>query len=568
MFPKRTLLERILIVFLLSALPLESALGEDNITQPAQASAIEPLSSPAVPERGLQERISLDLRSIEIVEALKFLAMKSGLNIIVTKDVAGRVTLMVEDVPIKDVFDIMLRSNSLAYVKEGEIHNVMTEAEYKILFGKNFYDIRKIKVFRLNYAIPEKAFILIDTIKSEIGRVVVEEDSGTVLLMDTPEKIEEIEKALAVLEEQNLIRVFNLKYALAKDVEERLKTRLNVKNVGTILADERSNQVIVQTFPDRMAEVEGLIANLDQRTKQVLIDAKIIKIKLSDERASGVNWEGLIKIGSELGFSYFGSAPFSVLQSGSEWISRESFLQNNMSDSVGAYPFSGNTANLNTSTRTVPGERMHIGVIDDKRDVDVLVKYLQTEGNTQILSNPKLAVINNREAKIHVGERQAYVTTTTTTGQSTSTISEEVTFIDVGIQLSVTPTINDDGYVTMNIKPEISSVVSELITPSGNMIPIIDTSMAETTVMVKDGITIVIGGLRKDEKTDNSEGVPYLSKIPILGFLFRSGTKKVERTELLVLITPHIVSGDELTTGDKRDFGQIQGKEYKDYGKN
>ena len=210
---------------------------------------------------------------------------------------------------------------------------------------------------------------------------------------------------------------------------------------------------------------------------------------------------------------------------------------------------------------------MHFGVIDDKRDVDILVKYLQTEGNTQILSNPKLAVINNREAKIHVGERQAYITTTTTTGQSTSTISEEVTFIDVGIQLAVTPTINDDGYVTMNIKPEISSVVSELITPSGNRIPIIDTSMAETTVMVKDGVTIVIGGLRKDEKTDNSEGVPYLSKIPILGFLFRSGTKKTERTELLILITPHIVTGDELTTGDKRAFGHIQGKEYKNYGK-
>ena len=567
MLPKSTFFKRILIIFLLSVLPLESTLGEDNITQPAQVSAVEPLLPPAIPRRGMQERISLDLRSIEIVEALKFLAMKSGLNIIATKNVAGRVTLMVEDVPMKDVFDIMLRSNSLAYVKQGEIHNVMTEEEYKTLFGKNFYDIRKVKVFRLNYAIPEKAFTLIDTIKSEIGRVLVEEDSGTVLIMDTPEKIEEIEKALAVLEEQNLLRVFNLKYALAKDVEERLKTQLNVKKAGTIIADERSNQVIVQTFPDRMIEVEGLIAALDKRTKEVLIDTKIIKVKLSDERASGINWEGLIKIGSELGFSYFGSAPFSVLQSGSEWISRESFLKNNMTDSVGAYPFSGNTPNLNTSIKTVPGKSMHFGVIDDKRDVDILVKYLQTEGNTQILSNPKLAVINNREAKIHVGERQAYITTTTTTGQSTSTISEEVTFIDVGIQLAVTPTINDDGYVTMNIKPEISSVVSELITPSGNRIPIIDTSMAETTVMVKDGVTIVIGGLRKDEKTDNSEGVPYLSKIPILGFLFRSGTKKTERTELLILITPHIVTGDELTTGDKRAFGHIQGKEYKNYGK-
>lgn len=560
-----SLKQSIIVIFVLLSLRGIS-LGEDSITQLAQAASSGQSVPSTLPKLGMEERISLDLRSIEIVEALKFLAIKSGLNIIATKNVAGRVTLMVEDVPLKDIFDIMLRSNGLAYVKEGEIYNVMTEEEYKTLFGKNFYDIRQVRVFRLNYAIPEKAFTLIDTIKSEIGRVLVEEDSGTVLIMDTPEKIEEIEEALATLEKENLVRVFTLKYALAKDAEERLKTQLNVKNVGTVLADERSNQLIVQTLPDRMAEIERLIAALDSKTREVLIDSKIVKVKLSDQLDAGIDWEGLVRMGGDMGFGYFGSTPFSVLQSGTEWISRKSFLDNNMTgSSVGAYPFSGNTASLNTSTKVAPGERMHIGTINEKRDIDVLIKYLQTIGNTQILANPKLAVINNQEAKIHIGERQAYVTTTTTTGQATSTISEEVTFIDVGIQLAVTPTINNDGYVTMKIKPEISSVVDSYETPSGNTIPIVDTSMAETTVMVKEGVTIVIGGLRRDDKTDSSEGVPFLSKIPLLGFLFKSETKKIERTELLVMMTPHIVTGDRLTTGDERDFGDKPGKEYKDY---
>ena len=270
-------------------------------------------------------------------------------------------------------------------------------------------------------------------------------------------------------------------------------------------------------------------------------------------------------MGTKIGAAYMGSYPFSVIPTSTTatpWQSRQAFLKSQLAagNGIGAYPTSSST-----SSKVAPGEAMHVGMINSKQDFDVLVKYLQTLGNTQILSNPKLAVINNQEARIHVGEKQAYVTTTTTTGQTTTTVSEEVTFVDVGIQLSVTPTINDDGYVTMKVKPEVSSVVSTLTTPSGNKIPIIDSSMAETTVMIKDGSTIVIGGLRKEEKTSSSDQVPILSKIPLLGFFFKSGTKKTERTELLVMLTPHIVSGDTLTTGDEREFGTNPGKDYKEY---
>jgi len=551
------------IIFSLLIMNCPPVVAEEGTTQSAQLPQDE-AAVLQIPE-GIQGRISLDLRNIEVVEALKFLSMKAGLNIIVTKNVAGRITLMVQDVPVKDIFDIMLRSNDLAYTKEGDIYNVMTADEYKALFGKKFADIRQVKVFRLKYAIPEQAFSLLDTLKSDVGRVLVEPDSGTVLIMDTPEKISEIEKALATMEEKNLVQVFQLKYAKAKDVEEQLKTQLDDKKVGSIKADERSNQVIIQTLPERMQGIENLIAALDKKTKVVLIDTKIVKVKLSDELASGIEWEGLFNIGSQYGMTYVGSTPFSVLQSATAtWQSRNDFL-NSIGGQVGAYPFSGNTSSVSSSTKVSPGEKMHVGIISGRRDFDMLVKYLQTLGKTQILSNPKLSVVNNQEAKIHVGEKQAYVTTTTTTGQTTTTVSEEVTFVDVGIQLSVTPTINDDGYVTMKVKPEVSSVVSTLTTPTGNKIPIIDTSMAETTVMVKDGATIIIGGLRKEEKTSSSEQVPILGKIPILGFLFRSGSNKTERTELLVMLTPHIVSGETLTTGDEREFGTKPGKEFKEY---
>lgn len=548
--------------------------AEDDNTQLAQMASggvSVPASDLAATEQiegGMAGKVSLDLRNIDVIDALKFLAMKASANIITTKSVAGRITLMVDNVPVQDIFDIMLRSNGLAYTKQGDIYNVMTEDEYRALFGKRFSDIRKVKIFRIKYAIPEQTFAMMDALKSEIGRVLVEQDSGTALVMDTPDRIDMIQDAIGKLEQKNLVKVFTLKYAKAKEVEDQLKPQLDAKRVGSIKSDERSNQLIVQSLPERMPDIERLIAALDVKTKEVLIDALIVKVKLSDELSEGVEWEGIAQGTAQFGsMTYAGSYPFSVLQgSTSTWMSREAFRSSIAnSTGIGAIPFSGNTAAVDASAPVKPGEKMHIGIVNKKRDIDLILKYMQSLGKTQILSNPKIAVINNQEARIHVGEKQAYVTTTTTTGQTTSTVSEQVTFVDVGIQLSVTPTINDEGYVTMKIKPEVSSVVSTLVTPSGNKIPIIDSSMAETTVMVKDDSTIVIGGLRKDEKTSAYDQIPFLGKIPVIGYLFKTGSKKTERTELLVMLTPHIVEGDKLMEGNERNFSKEPGKQYQDY---
>jgi len=558
----------VLVFFLLFA---RQATEAEDIAQAVPDAAAQATPAPTqVPSDliagGMEGRVSLDLRSIDVVEALKFLAMKASANIIATKNVAGRITLMVENVPVKDIFDIMLRSNGLAYIKQGEIYNVMTEDEYKAMLGKKFSDIRKVKIFRLNYTIPDQAFIMLDALKSDVGRVIVEQDSGTVLIMDTPERLEAIEKTMSKMDRRTPIEVFNLKYAKAKDVEEYLKTNLDVKKVGSVRADERSNQIIVQALRGRMEDVRMLMPSLDRKTKQVLIDTKIVKIKLSDQLTQGIEWEGLAAAGKDLGMMYLGSTPLGVLSNavtavGAAQATRFSYLNDNVGTSgVGTYPFAPSTA------RSPVGQgQMHIGLISSRQDLDAFIKYVQTLGKTQVISNPKLAVINNQEARIHVGERQAYVTTTTTTGQTSNTISEQVNFVDVGIQLAVTPTINDDGYVTMKVKPEVSSVVNTLRTPTNNLIPIIDTSMAETTVMVKDGTTIIIGGLRSDSKTSNFDQWPFLGNLPIIGNLFKNGTGKTERTELLVIMTPYIISGDKLVTGDDRFVERAPGKKYENY---
>ncbi|MFC1576763.1 secretin N-terminal domain-containing protein [Candidatus Omnitrophota bacterium] len=510
----------------------------------------------------LDQRVTLDLRNMEVSDALRYISLRSGMNIVTSKLVSGRLSFQLKDVPLKDVFDVTLLSNNLAYEKQGEIYYVMTEKEYAVRYGKAFSDTREVRVFRLDYAIPAKAFDLLDALKSKIGRLLVDQESGTVLIMDAPENVADMEEALKALETKSLIKVYNLNYANAADVVDKLKTHLDKKNVGSIVGDERTNQVIVQTLPERMGAIEELIGALDKKTQEVLIDAKIIKIKLSDDLSIGVEWEGMFKQLSQhfggTGFFFLGSHPLEPVIRQSRMYIDDLAQQNFISDQrvyankyQGIYPTTDNPLPGNKVTGS---ESIYLGQMNDKRAYETVIKFLQTLGDTKILSNPKISVVDNQEAIIHVGKREAYITTTTTTGQATTTTAEEVTFIDVGIKLAVTPTINEEGFVTLKIKPEISSVVEKLETPSGNEIPIVDTSLAETTVMVKDGTTIVIGGLRKEEKKNTEERVPFFSSLPLIGNLFKNKTNETERTELLVMITPHILSGDMLITGNKEQW--------------
>lgn len=546
--------------------PQEQAFPE--AAQPSVASA-PTVDSGAAPvddkiPGGIKGFVSLDLRNIDVVDAMKFLSRKADLDIVTTKNVAGRVTLMVENVPVQDVFDIMLRSNRLAYDQRGDIYSVMTEEEYRVLYGKSFSDTREVKTLRLAYIIPDQAFSLLDVLKSEVGRVLVDPESGSVLIIDIPERIREMSRALAAFEEKNEVRIFPLQYAKAKEVEEQLKNQLDGKKVGLIKADERQNQVIVQTLPERMKDVERLIGELDTKTREVVIDATIVKIKISDEKTEGMEWEGLfdmLKLKGDL--FYMGSTPFAtvnpVTTAGNFTTRKETLATEGY---AGSYPFSGTTSSLASSIPAVGAEKLHVGLVGTQ-DFDTVLKYVQSLGSSKILANPKLVITNNQESRIHVGEKQAYVTTTTTTGQVTSTVAEQVTFVDVGTQLSITPVINNDGYVTMKVKIEISSVSSTLITPTLNKIPIIDSSLAETTVMVKEGTTVIIGGLRKDEKTGTSKETPILGRIPFLGHFFKSGTNKVERFELIIMLTPKIITGDVFVSqsGQRIEHAGIKDKQ-------
>jgi general secretion pathway protein D len=172
-------------------------------------------------------------------------------------------------------------------------------------------------------------------------------------------------------------------------------------------------------------------------------------------------------------------------------------------------------------------------------DYQVTLEMLETNSNTEVLSSPRVVVIDNHEASILVGSEEPYITTST--DPDTGWVYEETQFKNVGLQLIVTPKIDEDNYITMTVHPEVST--ARRVAEVDNALAI-DTTQADTTMMVRDGETIVLGGLMKDTKSNTDKKIPILGDIPILGYLFRSTEQETKKTEILVFITPHILTNE------------------------
>jgi type II secretory pathway component GspD/PulD (secretin) len=446
---------------------------------------------------------------MDVVDVYKFLALRGDFNITISKNIAGRVTLYLKNVSIRDALDIVSLANSLAYRVVGKnIIYAMTEAEYQSIYGEKFNDKRVLHITRLEYTKPSYILEALRNIKSDIGKIVIDEDTGTVVMMDTQEKIDEMLDMVKKIDTSLELVIYDLKYANAEDVVAKLKEKIDNKAVGSTQADTRSNQVIVRAFPERLKEVEQMIKALDTKTKAVLIDVRILKITYNPKFDFGIDWDSYIRNGHRM------------------------FLE-------GTFPISSTISQVGTLGQVT------IGRAHQQDDFAVNLKILKQVDSTKILASPSLLVTNNQEAKIHIGDKLAYVTTTTIGTGDSQRVNEEIHYIDVGVKFIVTPTINEDGFITMKIAPEISSKSGELTTPNQAKIPLINATSVETKVIVKDGHTIIIAGLKQDDISDVRKGIPILMDIPLIGGMFSNTTKSNKKTEIVILLTPNIVSGTE-----------------------
>ncbi len=445
----------------------------------------------------------LDLKDMDILDVLKLISKRTGLNIVANQNVKGRISIYLKNVEVLDALKIIVEAYDWAYIKDGEIIKVMTAKEFEDKYGYQFGDRLETRVKELVYVSATDVQAVLVQLKTVSGKIIADSKSNTLVLIDTPDKLDELEGILKKLDVPIKTEVFTLSYGVAEEVSNKI-TEVLTAGVGKMRFDARSNRLIVSDTERKIEEIRSIVNAFDKKDTQVNIEAKIIQVTLDNNHRMGIDWQGIVEQYRDLKLT----GDFDVL---------------------GATDKRG---------------KLSIGTISQD-NYELVIEALDTVGVTDLLSSPHIATVNNKEAKILVGSTEPYVTTTTTTPSSgPTTTAETVNFIEVGVKLYVTPTIHEDNFISLKIKPEVSSVVRSLQTSINNTIPVVGTTQAEKTVNVKDGVTIVIGGSMEEKKTRTVNKVPVLGSIPVLGFPFRNDADRVIKSEIVVFLTPRIMSGD------------------------
>lgn len=461
------------------------------------------------------ERISLDLKGVDIIDVLKLLSQKGGINFVAGRNVSGRVTIFAKDVEVWDAFQRIVEANDLAYEVNGDMVNVIAARDYELTYGRKFQEPTQTKVIPLQYAKVLQVATVLNQIKSTVGKVVADEASNTLIVSDLPERIDEIQVMLEELDRPTKTKVFTLDYADVEKLQDKILEMLTP--VGIFSHDARTNKIIVTDLPEIVENVGEMLTAFDTPDPQVLIDARILSVQLTNDMSLGIDWQNVLS-----GIDAQARGNFRVLSD----IIGESATQQGAAISVATTP---------------------------ETDTQIVIQALKTVGNTRTLSNPRIMVSNREEAKILIGTKQAVVSVTTTV-PSTGTVvtSPEIQYVDVGTKLFVTPTVKTDGNVMLKVRPEVSTATIE--TFADNRIPIVTTTEAETNVLVQTGKTLIIGGLidESDQKTKNM--FPGIGELPIIGWPFRSTDDNFSKTELVVFLTPEVVRPD----GSKKDLADFE----------
>ena len=459
-----------------SAASQEAPTSGTALTRVASASQAPESDSPilkgsSAAELGFRgEKISLDFHNAELTNILRAIAEVSGLNIIAGDDVKGAITIRMDDVPWDQALDVVLKVKALVKQREGNIVRILT----------------------------------IDSLKAEeeARRAEIEANAKARLASARAKKAEqEVEvQELSPLTE----RLIPILYADAKQMKKNLEPFLSKdregKARGFINVNDHTSTLIVRDTESNIVEIQKIIASLDRPTPQVIIEARIVEATLDFARDLGVQW----------GFGVLDD----VLR-----------LRGGLNPSTGSavsLPAVGASSALDIA----------IGNVANTRILDLRLSAFESEGKARIITTPRIATLDNKEAVIQRGDRipirvlnQQGVTSTQ--------------FIDANLTLTVTPHITLDDFVGMKI--EVNLDEPDFSRTSVDGIPTIVTRNARTEVLVKNGSTTVIGGLLQRTMSDNDNQVPGISKIPFFGRLFRRNSKSEQSRELLIFITPTIV---------------------------
>ena len=423
------------------------------------------------------ERFSIQVQEANLTEVLEMLGQLAGVNILSSREVVGRVSLNLQDVTVDRALDAILKSQGFVHERDGDIIYVRTADEETTLKQAN----RKLitKVYQPHYISANELSKLISPMltKGE-GRFSVT-SPAQVGIAQTPTA------------------------AGGDGLSQR-------------------DALLVQDYPDVIAEVDRIIIEMDVPPLQVIIEAKILNVRLSDSMEFGVN------------FAMLNGAKNSLLSTGDS---------GSLAGTPPAYPAKSLAPPIGDFLANTAG--LKYGFIQG--DVTGFIKALENIADTSLVAAPQLRVLNKQKAEMIIGGRVGYSTNVVTN----NTVTQNVQFLDFGTKLIFRPFISPDGLVRLEVHPERSTATINKTT----LLPDQSVTEVTTNVMVRDGTTVVIGGLISEETTESIDRVPLLGALPLVGAAFRNKSEQTVRNEMIVLITPRIVTEPEAAIeGEKLQF--------------
>lgn len=434
--------------------------------EPSTGTAINPFRN-----IDADERLTINFKDQELGSILELFSTTYNLNLVYGDDIAGLVTINLYEAPIPNALLQILATNGYTYVAQDGFLRILSADEVTVetvVSGIGF----------------EPTVVMLNHIKAE-----------DVVLMLTP-----------MLNGNEVI-------VAGPSSEEGIQVTENLG--GNSHASQE--MILLYASEETLERVETLLEQIDVPPLQVLVEATILSVTLSEENKMGVDFHAL----SGIDFQAMGG--LSNITDGVDL--------DDVSVGQNEWLFGGRTSGF-TDPIT---DGLHIGIL--RNQIGVFIESLERVGNATVLSNPQVLTVNRHLAEVLVGQRLPYLTTT---ANETATL-QSVEFLDVGTSLVFRPFISSDGYVRMEIHPKNSS---GLINDRG--LPEEITTQVTANVMVRSGHTVVIGGLMETQDTTDTSQVPLLGSLPFVGPFFRSETQKESRREIIVLLTPHVVGDTDL----------------------
>ncbi|HOB69870.1 MAG TPA: hypothetical protein PKK34_08735 [Syntrophorhabdaceae bacterium] len=450
-----------------------------------------PLSASIEQEKKIEiikpkEVYSFSLREADIKDVLRAIAKQTNYNVVMESDVEGECTVDLKDVTLEKALEYIVEPLEFSYKIEGKTVYVSKPRLETKMFSINYLALKKIGS---------------SSVDGSIGG-----SQGTAAATTTKGSFVALESKTEA------------------DIWKSLEDNINklISKEGKIFVNNQASMVVVTDYPKHLKSISKFLEGIEAIVhRQVMIEAKIVEVQLSEGYKEGINWQLLngklwdysINIGQQF------RSPI-ILPGGAQTATSPPFFA----------IFAGGT---------------HLDINN------TFVELLKTQGTINIVSSPKIITMNNQRAVIKVAKQDVYfdVQQNTGTGGSTATVIYTPKFINVGLILDVIPQIDDAGNIILNIHPMLTSRISEVAQPINTgtgpttftYVPVLDVRETDTMVKVKDGDTVIIGGLLQDYKKNDVKGIPGLMSIPLFGKLFSYTEETSTKIELVVMLTPRIV---------------------------